>query len=80
MKAMNKTMDVFGAYGTNLQQQIVWFKIYLEKHKQLNITQHTWVALETSKEIGEEITQLEEKGKQLLIQLHQLNNPTEGEE
>ena len=67
MKAMNKTMDVFGAYGTNLQQQIVWFKIYLEKHKQLNITQHTWVALETSKEIGEE----------LLIQLHQLNNPTE---
>ena len=80
MKTMNKTMDVFGEYGTNLQQQIVWLKIYLEKHKQLNATQHTWVALETSKEIGEDITQLEQKGKKLLKKLHQLNNSTEGEE
>jgi ribosome maturation factor RimP len=66
---LNKGIQDIGEYAMACQKIMAWYQIYFEKHKQLNQTQHNFVRLETDKEIGIDIEQLNQEHNQLSKQL-----------
>jgi hypothetical protein len=66
---LNKGIQGIGEYAMTCQRIMAWYATYFKKHKELNQTQHNFIRLETDKEIGIDIEQLNQEHNQLSKQL-----------
>ena len=66
---LNKGIQGIGEYAMACQRIMAWYATYFKKHKELNQTQHNFIRLETDKEIGIDIEQLNQEHNQLSKQL-----------
>ena len=67
---LHKGLQDIGEYAQACQRIMAWYAVYFELHKQLNQTQHNFVRLETDKEIGMDIEQLNQEHNKLSKQLN----------
>tara|TARA_X000001388_G_C2215637_1_gene117097 strand:+ start:1031 stop:1279 length:249 start_codon:yes stop_codon:yes gene_type:complete len=66
---LNKGIQGIGEYAMACQRIMAWYATYFKKHKEFNQTQHNFIRLETDKEIGIDIEQLNQEHNQLSKQL-----------